>query len=269
MILLLFLLLIWSLLIVTSFLAAWGGRRYTLKRAHFVVVGSPYDYDSLRRVDVTLAIRRLGEMSKKVKLIPYLQSTACRGDLREALDRCRDVESRNEPQVRRTPLCFLDVEYSMMAWAWAWAWFFGSTSVYRCLYPVYSFGDYVSYPPLSPCLLYPRSCSLGMESASLTLRLADGSRQVGCNVTSRMSSLAGPLGDFHCHSAAGYQLRKHILRVVLMPDVWALSKALEDDSPSPSSDCSSNSLKSMALRPSMSIRFQIKLADKRLEVMGL
>jgi hypothetical protein len=280
---LLFLLVIWTVSIVGGVVVASVPRifasRFTLHRAYFVVASFHHTPESLRRVDVSHEMRELGRSPTKLKFMPFLQTKAMRGDLREALDTCRESASEGA-RVRRSPMCFLDVTYTV---GWAWR---KRTKVHRCLFPIYSFSDYVHYPPTCPWLHWgrPAASASGVESAVLTLRssAAEGhSSQLSCNVTARVQTLKGPSGDFHCNSAEGYQLRKHILRVVLLPDILVLSKALEgsEESAGPmgtgstgsgsAGEASTNSLKSLVLRPAVSVRLHVKLGANRTEVMVL
>ena len=301
-----------SLLLVTWTISIMGGvimvffssilaRRFMLQQASFVVASFHPDPDSIRSVDVTVAVRGLGTtLSKKVKLISFLREKASRGDLREALDSCREI-GNEMARIRRSPICFLDIRYKMGSF---WR---TDHKVHRCLYPIYSFSDFVHYPP-TPCSwaswwwwrqVASSSSHKGMESAILTLRstnAAGHSMQMACHVTPRMKQLEGPFGDFHGQSNAGFQLRKHILRVVLMPDIAMLIRAMEggggggggeEERSSSSSaeaastaeaasssasaaalDASTNSLKSLYLRPSASLRLHIK-SDHRNKIIVL
>lgn len=280
MFLLSFFLALWTISGGSVFVAMWLTDvlvgRFVLKRASLVVAGAGLHHDpsSLRRVDVTQEMRDLGRCMTRLQLMQYLCDKALRGDLREALDTCREI-SIERSRVRRTPMCFLDVEYTIRQL------FHKPMQVHRCLYPIYSFSDYVQYPPSLPCSPWGHSPMLrGMDSAILTLRSAQNngrSVHLSCHVTSRLRKLEGPFGDFHCESTAGYQLRKHILRVVLNPEISELMKAVDEDSSSSGSesttdadvDASTNSLKSLSQHPSVSVRLQVKLAAQRTEVMVL
>lgn len=281
MFLLLFLLVIWTVSVVGGLVVVAVPRlcvrHFTLHRAYFVVASVHHVPESWRRVDVTHEVRALGRSPTRLKVMPFLHTKALRGDLREALDACRESARANSEgsRVRRSPMCFLDVTYSV-----GWWWRRRQIEVHRCLYPIYSFSDYVHFPPTCPWLhwQWSRPVVSGVESAVLTLRSSGGeghSSQLSCNVTTRVQTLKGPSGDFHCDSTVGYQLRKHILRVVLMPDISVLTKALEDETSSSSlstpttAEASTNSLKSLALRPAVAVRLHVKLSSNRTEVMVL
>lgn len=268
-----FLLLLWMVSVAGGCVVGWLAYvlagRFVLKQAHLVVAG--VGYHSVR-VNVSQEMRELGGSPRKVQLLSFLRAKALRGDLRAALDACWGRAIEGPPHVQQAPVCFLDVQYTVR---FLWV---HPVHVHRCLYPIYSVRDHVQYPPTFPRLLWKRSPTLGVESAILTLRCTHGggrSVHLSCCVTSRLRTLHGPREDFHCESTVGYQLRRHILRVVLMPDISELVNAVPDlaehapaAAASPEAN-STDSLKSLSQRPSVSLRLQVKLATQRTEVMVL
>lgn len=274
MFLLSFIALIWALSFVWRVLAIWllsvVGDGFTLRDAELVVVSTSQEPGSVHAVDITQEMLTLQRQRgrKRLDLMPSLMGVAFRGDLRDTLVRCY-ASSDATAQVRRVPMCFLDIRYTVKS---PWRIFSQEAPpVHRCLYPIYSFSDYVYYPPKCPLVPLARPHTT-MTSAILTLRyVGEMTRQLSCNVTERMRLLEGPMGDFHRDNHAGYQLRKHILRVVLMPDVRALMDALDREEIPANRDASSNSLKSLGRtsRPPVSIRLQVRMSNHRTEVMSL
>lgn len=286
MFLLSFIALIWILSVLARVLAASlvlvFGDGFRLRNAELVVANTAQEPGSLHSIDITreMVTLRRQHGCRRLELMPGLMRVAFRGDLRDTLVRCYANSDVERSRVQRSPMCFLDIHYTVNA-PWRF-WKRSQGPMYRCLYPIYSFSDYVYYPPRCPWAVPTTRSTTAITSAILTLRYTgEMTRQLSCNVTEQVRLLEGPLGDFHRESHAGYQLRKQILRVVLMPDIRELMDALDRDQPPPSSPdsvvdacgggSSSNSLKSLnrSSRPPVSIRLQVKAHNNRTEVMNL
>ena len=268
---------VWTLTIlgsvVVSYVDSWWRYSFVLQSAQIVVLNNVPSQGGLTKVDVTREMRMLPERTggRKLSILPRLLSLAKTKDLEDALASHTTIPTASDPRIRKSPLCYLDIQYTRSPLRKKADLV---SPVYRYLYPIYAVSDRMYYPP--KCTLSARAATPGagaMSSAMLTLRYDGAStRQLSCNVTDRVKGLEGPCGDFHRHSQSGYQLRKHIMRVVLMSDIMALKDTLEDDMPTPprSSSSSSDSLRSLApTNPPLSIRLQFQKPHHRVEVMNL
>ena len=278
----------WTASVLVAVVAAWANRwaaarRFRLKSAELLVVGAGATQQQ-HAVDVTQEMLAMS-CGHRLDVLPRLMRSALRGDVRDALARCHRLAERQASRhVRRLPMCYLDVSYSVDTRGW-WqvpAPTSAPVPAYRCLYPIYSFNDFIVYPPRCPAK--PRG-HRQLVSATLTLRqphaVTTATRQLSCQVTDTIAQLAGPCGDFHRHDHPGYQLRKHILQAVLRPDIKMLTRLLLDEE-TEAAACnhglgpglpadgsrSTDSLKSLS-RPSMTVRFQIRLANNKVEVLNL
>jgi hypothetical protein len=264
---------------VVACCARWAAAsRFRLKSAELLVVGSGTQQG--HAVDVTQEVRAMPRTGR-LDVLPRLMRSALRGDVRDALARCDKTTTRQALRrlVRRVPMCYLDVRYKVGSWC---SWRRPADRVFRCLYPIYAFDDFIVYPPRCPA--NPRADS-SLVSATLTLRHKPSpgtgsvaTRQVSCQVTDSIVQLAGPYGDFHRHNNVSYQLRRHILQAVLRPEIWALTRTLgereeeeaaEAGAGAPDGNRSSDSFKRLPRPPTTTLRFQIRMANKRVEVLAL
>ena len=264
----------------------WKESRFLLERAEIAIVDPTHEsgVGCVYRVDVTKDMQRITQTSsRKVVLLPRLLNGRA-GLMRRLSERCTSP-GPSDPRRKKAPICFLDVWYT----------YHQSEDTYRCLYPLYSMSTKITYPPhpIESRKLAAAWTDSAVASALLTLR-SDGesTRRLSCDVTDRIKRLQGPRGDFHRHSQSGYQLQKHILNVVLMPDIQALRSSFDADdddddddagvlveeSPSPPSApamaaTSSGSLKSLSqahgAHPPVSIRVQFRKANNDVRVMHL
>jgi len=269
---------VWTLTIigsvVVSYVNSWWLYSFVLQSAQIVVLNDVTSQGGLTKIDVTREMRMLPEctVGRTLSVLPRLLSLAKTKDLKDALASHVSMPTVPDPRVQKSPLCYLDIQYTRSPLRRKTDLV---SKVYRYLYPIYAVSDRICYPP--KCTLSARAAATeagAVSSAMLTLRYDGAStRQLSCNVTDRVKGLEGPCGDFHRHSQSGYQLRKHIMRVVLMSDIMALMDTLEDDMPTPprSSSSSSDSLRSLAPRiPSpLSIRLQFQTPHHRVEVINL
>jgi hypothetical protein len=259
--------------VLVSYIDSWWRYSFVLQSAHIVVLNNVPSQGGLTKVDVTREMRMLPQrtVGRKLSILPRILSLAKTTDLQDALASQATTPTASDPRIRKSPLCYLDIQYTRSPLRKKEDLV---STVYRYLYPIYAMSDRMCYPP--KCTLSARAAAPkagAMSSAMLTLRYDGAStRQLSCNVTDRVKGLEGPCGDFHRHSQSGYQLRRHIMRVVLMSDIMALKDTLEDDMPTPppSSSSSSDSLRSLApMNPPLSIRLQFQKPHHRMEVMTL
>lgn len=275
--------------VVASYVGGWWRRNDILLRsAHLVVLRGSGEPAGVRKVDVTREMRMLHEeglCTHKMSLLPRLLKVATSRDIQDTLASYSPPAAALRP-LKKTPMCFLDVKYSRNSQAWRRLRTQRVPTVYRCLYPIYGKSDRIVYPPRWTVASNPLPSAADkaagtMASATLTLRHDGASvRQWSCNVTDQVNGLEGPDGDFHRHASSGYQLRKHILKAVLMPDILALMDSLTHDdeematttfSSSSSSNSSSDSLKSLPYHAAtpLSIRVQFQKRNHRVEVLNL
>lgn len=258
---------------VTSTVHTLWGQTFVLKSAEIVVCNAVQEPDTMMHaVDVMKEMMLLQTRRPvKLKLLSHMMSVAFRGDLRQTLTRCNEAGHQGNPRVRKSPICFLDIRYATNKTS--------STQTYRCLYPLYSFSDYVYYPPKCTWSSWKPNHPSWMKSAVLTLRYdGESTRQLSCNVLDRLRGLEGPFGDFHRKSQSGYQLRKHILRIVLMSDIKALAESFEhanDENLEGSKTTTSTTLTTSTTSTSSttaipaSIRCQFRMSNNRVEVIHL
>jgi hypothetical protein len=207
---------------------------FRLCRAEILVVAACRDAFDVKSSDVTQPLLALGlRRTRRVALLPMLMGAASRDDDTTAiLTKCRDMETVvADRRGCATPVCFVDVRYTARPCFLLGLLGRPCRGLYRCLYPIYSFSDKITFPPLCGSVWNRTS---GKESsvsnAVLTMRVRGKptSRQLFCNVTNQLRLLEGPLKDFHRETYPGYQLRRHILRAVLISDIQALQdSALE------------------------------------------
>jgi len=222
-------------------------------------------------VDVTQEMRKIPHLHRKTPVLSRLLSLATNDELRNALaSHTGAARTGSDPRIRKAPLCYLDIRYTRCPLRHMGNY---ASTLYRYLHPIYAVTDKMQYPP--KCTMAVRSMALQHDFpvalATLTLRCdGESTQHLSCNVTDRIKGLEGPLGDFHRPSRSGYQLRKQILRVVLVPDILALKGSLRNDMSSDSSSSSSDSLKSMVpFNPPLSIRLQFQQPHQRVEVVNL
>ena len=265
---------LWTLAVlaaaIMSCLAVWVGFRFELRQAEILVANA----STVHAVDVTREmLLLLASEPRKVQLLPQLMTIVLRADLREALATCETSPGDPLHRVRRAPLCFLDVRYAVLPGFLLALAGRKPSRTHRCLYPIYSFQDYICYPPKCDGLWRAQegASASSVLNAILTLRYeGEATKQLSCKVTDRIRLLEGPKGDFHRGNHPGYQLRKHILRAVLMPDIRTLRDLVDQQERRPTASSSSGSLKSLASQlPAISIRFQFRSQDHRVEAMTL
>lgn len=248
---------------MTSIMHRLWGQTFVLKSAEIVVCNMVQEPGTMMHaVDVMKEMMLLQtKRPVKVKVLSHIMSLAFRGDLRQALA-CCNAGHQGNPRVRKSPICFLDIRYTTNN---------TRAQTYRCLYPLYSFSDYVYYPPKCTWSSWKPNRPSAMKSAILTLRYdGERTRQLSCNVLDRLRGLEGPFGDFHRKSQSGYQLRKHILRIVLMSDIKALAESCDH-----TNENLENSKTTPAATPTaatfipVSIRCQFRMSNNRVEVIHL
>lgn len=252
----------------------WKDSQFVLQRAEIVLVNDAHEatpVERVSRVDVTQDLQPLTQKSaRKWVLLPRLLTG--RPELADRLVQRSLSPVSSDPRMKKAPLCFLDIRYT-----YAWS---SDHTTYRCLYPLTSMMTKITYPPHGSVSALPSSWSdSALASAMLTLRCAGeggSSRRLSCDVTERLKVLAGPRGDYHRHSQAAYQLQKHILKVVLMPDIEALQHVLEEDDGDAGvlvEASSSNSLKSLGRSGQaplpVTVRVQFRKANHDVRVMQL
>lgn len=283
MILLSFISLAWAVSVLSTIFYSWvcvcWGNKFKLKRACLVIVHDAGESEEYQSVDITremLYLHRDGGMVQDLDVLPRLTILEPpRSEVKEALRACHARnQSNREDGSRKSPLCFLDVTYTMNSSVWSFwprGWLRNQRE-FRCLYPIYDFFDEVSYPP--KCTWVSRESSL--VSAILSIRLdqphgISSSKRCSCHVTDRIRLLEGPLGDFHRRTSMGYHLRKHILKVVLMSDIRALAESLNYDDSSVNAPGGGSRQKTPVHfnKNTVSVRLQFKGPPRRVEVVTL
>ena len=270
-----FLSLVWTMwyfsALVVGYVGTWWRYAFVLHSAHIVVLNNLHSNTGICMVDVTREMRKFPHLHRKTPVLSRLLSLATNDELRNALASHKAAARiGSDPRIRKAPLCYLDIRYTQCPLRHIGN---NASPLYRYLYPIYAVTDKMQYPP--KCTLAVRSAALQdafpVALATLTVRYdGESTRHLSCNVTDRIKGLEGPLGDFHRPSRSGYQLRKQILRVVLVSDILALKGSLRDDMPSSSGSSSSDSLKSMVPQnPPLSIRLQFQQPHQRVEVVKL
>ena len=284
--------LMWTIFFIGQwFLFVLTNDMFVLKSAKIVVCGTTEE-----SVDVWNELALLPTKTPvRMKIMAHIMALAFRPDLRDVLSRCSNQGTvSSDPRVQKSPMCFLDIHYTMN----------NSTTTYRCIYPVYSFKEYVFYPPkprptlsfssslssslssfspLSQAMYPPEKSRPRMVSAVLTIRhdRGDSRRQVSMHVTDRVREMEGPFGNFH-HGHYGKHVKRKILRVALMPEIQSLTNSLKNDddddddenkkndsSDSLDSWVSSKSFLASTTAPLVSIRLQIRLSNNRVEIISL
>lgn len=109
------------------------GEDFVLKSAKIEPVGT------MHYVDVWNELSLLPTKTQvRVKILAHMMTLAFHPELRDVLSRCHQGTVSSDPRVQKSPMCFLDIHYIMSK---------HPSKTCRCVYPLYSFKDFVYYPP--------------------------------------------------------------------------------------------------------------------------
>lgn len=193
---------VWTISMISGLFFAWRSAAIVLKTAHIVVGRTRIDvFDEMRKIP-------LNQRSKAPVLQHLLDMVTCE-DIHKALQRVTPT-THNQTQTT-TPLCYIDITYTCPP---TWWWRDKSPAIYRHVYAIDQISSRIRYPPTYKTPSITRS----IKSATLIFRNCASTTAV--SVKHRLLPLGGQMGDYHHRSE--YQLRKHVLEVVLEPEIATL-----------------------------------------------
>jgi len=182
---------------ISGLFFAWRST-IVLKTAHLVV--------GRQRIDVVHEMRKIPHnLRGKAPVLQHLLDMITNDGIHKAL---QGAAPTNHPQT--APLCYIDITYTCPA-TWGRD---KSPAIYRHVYAIDRISSRIQYPPMY------KAPSMARSIKSATLIFRNCASTTAFSVKHRLLPLGGQMGDFHHRSE--YQLRKHVLEVVLEPEIATL-----------------------------------------------